>query len=365
MKILEIIPQLGSGGAERFTVDLCNELVNSGHDVTLAVLYPLNDGLDFYRQELDCRIKLIELNKKPGIDFGLMFRIKKFIKEQNPDVVHTHLRAIYYTALANVRLHKNIKFYHTVHNDAAKEATDRAGAAIRRYLFRKKYTTPVTISEESQRSFSAFYKLDSCLIPNGRNIPENISISDDVKHEFQSFRITPSTKVLMNLAHIDDVKRQDMLARIVDRLIKEGYDISLILVGRENNGSVLDAIKSLNNSNIHILGTRTNPLEYLMEADAFCLCSRYEGLPISLIEAMGVGTIPVCTPVGGIVDIIRNGKNGFLSKDISEDSYYDALKDFLDKPKNELQTIARETNESYKPFSMTECAEKYCRIFNN
>lgn len=46
MKILEIIPQLSSGGGERFVVDLCNEL-SKEHDVTLMVLHSL-DKVDFY-----------------------------------------------------------------------------------------------------------------------------------------------------------------------------------------------------------------------------------------------------------------------------------------------------------------------------
>ena len=54
--------------------------------------------------------------------------------------------------------------------------------------------------------------------------------------------------------------------------------------------------------------------------DAYALCSSYEGMPISLIEAIGVGCIPVCTPVGGIVDVVHNGENGFLSDGIGEES---------------------------------------------
>ena len=51
MKILEIIPQLSSGGGERFVVDLCNEL-SKEHDVTLMVLHSL-DKVDFYLKAVD------------------------------------------------------------------------------------------------------------------------------------------------------------------------------------------------------------------------------------------------------------------------------------------------------------------------
>jgi len=46
--------------------------------------------------------------------------------------------------------------------------------------------------------------------------------------------------------------------------------------------------------------------------DVFTLTSESEGLPMSLIEAMSVGVIPVCTRVGGVPEVIEDGMNGFL-----------------------------------------------------
>lgn len=361
MKILEIIPQLGSGGAERFTVDLCNELVAQGHDVTLLVLLSLDKG-NFYLQELNDKVTIASLNKDLGFSFKAIKDVYRFIKEMRPDVVHSHLRAINYCLLAPF-MTPGIKYFHTVHSDAAKEAWDKSSSLIRKLLFKTKRFTPVTISKESQRSFHDYYGMDAPLILNGRNIPQNINVSETVKKEFRTFKVTEKTKVLMNLAHIDNVKRQDLLARCVDRLIKNGYDISLILVGREVNNNVIDNITALNCDRIHILGTRNNPLEYLKMADAYCLSSQYEGLPISLIETMGVGTIPVCTPVGGIVDIISNHENGFISDDISENAYYDALKQFLNTDEKQINVIKQKTKETYSPFSMTECAGHYIDLF--
>ena len=41
-------------------------------------------------------------------------------------------------------------------------------------------------------------------------------------------------------------------------------------------------------------------------SDAFCLTSVYEGLPISLLEAISCGCVPVCTPVGGITEVVHH-----------------------------------------------------------
>ena len=72
--------------------------------------------------------------------------------------------------------------------------------------------------------------------------------------------------------------------------------------------------------NVYFLGKVTNVSDYLLCADAFVLTSIFEGLPISLLEALSAGVIPVCTPVGGIINIVT--KNiGFLSEDVSKDAY--------------------------------------------
>lgn len=114
MKILEIIPQLSSGGGERFVVDLCNEL-SKEHDVTLMVLHSL-DKVDFYLKEVSNNVRVVSMNKRMGLDIGLLFRVYRYIRREKPDVVHTHLRAIMYIAFAIMR--KNgVMHCHTVHNE--------------------------------------------------------------------------------------------------------------------------------------------------------------------------------------------------------------------------------------------------------
>lgn len=362
MKIIEIIPQLGSGGAERFTVDLCNELAIN-HDVLLIVLHPLENHV-FFANELSKKVKLISVNKKMGIDLLLPFKLRRIILKFNPDVVHTHLRAIEYSSLSVILDNKNIKYFHTVHNTAEKEAGGFINRSFRKFLFRYKYVQAITISAESKKSFQEFYGFNAPIIFNGRNIPTDVMISESVAKEIDSYRRTAKTRVLVNLARLLEQKRQGLIARTCHRLYNENYDFTILFIGRYGETStmykeVVDAACPV----AHLLGERQNPLEYLKLADSYCLLSEYEGMPISLIEAMGTGAVPVCTPVGGIVDVIKDGNNGILAKDISEEECYIALKRFLDLSDKELAVMKEKTLASYSPFSMTECVSKYIKLF--
>ena len=360
MKIIEYIPQLGSGGAERFTVDLCNEL-SKRHEVILCLSHSL-EKQGFYKGDISPRVRVVNFDKKEGFDWRLPFRVYKLIRKERPDVVHTHLMSIVYTALSALLLRKT-RYFHTVHNTAKVETDGRIGEKVRRFLFSKKLATPVTISQDSQKSFKEFYNMVAPLINNGRDIPANLEVSNDVKEEFKKYRRTPDTRVIVQLAHVGHQKRQDIMARVSDRLMKEGYDFTILMIGEINERQMADNIKALNNPNIHLLGGKHNPLEYLKAADAFALTSSFEGLPISLIEAMGVGLIPICTPVGGIVNLVNDGVNGYLAQDISEEAYYTALKRYLDTPAENLPAMKAEALKTYIPFTMVECAKKYESLF--
>lgn len=360
MKIFEIIPQLSSGGAERFTIDLCNEL-STKHEVTLIVLHSV-EKFGFYADELASNVRLVSMDKRMGFDMSLLFRLWRLIKKEKPDVVHTHLNGIIYISLS-AAINRRVVYCHTVHNTADKESNSFVCRVVRRLLFKTRHSTPITISEESQRSFLDYYGIDAPLIDNGRNVPADLALSASVVDEFKKYRRTDKTRVLVCLARMYPVKRHTLLAKVTARLYAEGYDFTVLAIGSTSQSDIVEEVKGLKSDNFYILGERKNPLEYLKAADAYALCSSYEGLPISLIEALGVGAVPVCTPVGGIVNLVHDGENGILAEGLSEDDYYNAMKRFIDLDDEALCAMSKKAKESYAPFSMTECAQKYVSLF--
>ena len=359
MRILEIIPQLGQGGAERFVVDLCNELAHS-NKITLVVLHSI-DKAGFFSQEINPNVKVISLNKRSGLDLGLFFRLRKLIKKLSPDVVHMHLRAIVYCLFAYI-FRSKIKFIHTVHNDAAKEAGTGISKWCRIFAFRSGLVIPVTISEESQRSFTEFYRMQSCLIYNGRpayTVSSNYEVS---LKELNDLKTNSKSKVLVNIARIVPEKNQLSLVKAVKSLNEKGHNIDLFIIGREDS-TITTEIRHMECKQVHLLGTRTNPRDYLKIADAFCLSSIYEGMPITLIECFSVGTIPICTPVGGIVNMITDGENGILAKSTSVDDIEYAISRFLNMSENDKTEMRKMSLTSYEKYSIEECAENYLNLF--
>lgn len=363
MKILEIIPQLSSGGAERMVVDLCNELSQT-QDVFLVVFYTPNVN-DHYANEVSEKVNLVTLNKVLGYSLSIYKKLCKIIDNINPDVIHMHLDAINYIwPFALCCTHK--KFYMTIHNDAIKEAGGLMGRCVRKLMFKMNRITPITISKQSYISFVDYYKINNVpLIYNGRKIYQEFQPSKAVVEEFKKYRVTPNTKVIINVASVTIVKQQHLLAKVAQRLWEEGGDFQILFVGRQTDCDVVSLIKNIDCPCVHLLGEKSNPLDYMCLSDAFCLVSSYEGLPISLIEAMSVGIVPLCTPVGGVVDLISDGISGLLAENYSERAIYKLLKEYLIMEDSRIRQMKSRAVQVAKEYSIENCATAHLKLFKD
>lgn len=364
MKILQILPHLSDGGAERLVVDLSNELVKQGASVTLCTLYR-EEELSVLASELDSGVELVQLDKKKGFDRSLFTKLSYVLSATKPKVVHTHLLAVNYVAPLSV-LYPDISFYHTVHNDGFRETRRFAERAFRWTFYAVQRIKAVTISEASRDGFKAAYRaVEPIMIPNGRRFPERSESYGKVEAEVNAMRVTPQTKLFVNLARIVPQKNQVMLVEAFMELIKEGHDIALALIGGERGvegEAMRRRIEEIRNERIHLLGSRRDATDFLYAADGFCLSSEYEGMPISLIEAFAVGCIPLCTPVGGIQNMIRHSYNGFLSRDVTKGAFKQALLEMLAEERlSEIRENCKRTfTESY---DIRETARRYLELF--
>ena len=86
-------------------------------------------------------------------------------------------------------------------------------------------------------------------------------------------------------------------------------------------------------------------------------------MPVTLLEALSVGCIPICSPVGGIPEVINNGEDGFLSSDPSEEAYYNVLCRFLQCTETDMYRIKMNCLESFQKYRITEVAKSYINVY--
>lgn len=366
MKILQIIYSLSSGGGERFVVDLCNELVlNVEDDIYLLTI---NDDKEVsnmhYYSSLSSQVKYLNIGAKSGLSLKAVWGVYKKIKEINPDVVHLHCSLI--LLFLPVLLLPNVKYFHTLHSIAEKCISFQWLKNIQKVIYRKK-VVPITISKYCNDSFRLYYGLDNAIcIENGRSAVGVTTKSKIVSDEIQGYvnviesRMINKQKcpVFVHVARYAKEKNQTLLFDSFNRLSQKGFAFLLIVIGNNYQNS---PYKNFTSDCIKILGEKKNVGDYLVCSNYFVLSSLYEGLPLSLLEAMSVGCVPISTPAGGVVDVIENGTNGYVSPSFGEEDFYNTI---LTALSHDYHTLSANAVNTYQErFSMTKCALSYKRAY--
>jgi glycosyltransferase involved in cell wall biosynthesis len=361
MKILQLVYSLGPGGAERFVVDLSNELALQGNDVTLCVLRDDQKGNSgFYKRDLSDKLNYVNLKIPEGLRLSNIGIINRLVNKLKPDVVHSHLNLVNYVFPLTL-IHSKIKFFHTIHSIPKSEVKSSIEYWIRRLFYSKFKMKAITISEEVSRSFLSYYKISSYNeIYNGRALPKPTSEFSNVKNDIQKFRDSGST-IFLHIGTCNKAKNQRTLIGAFNKIMNSEDHALLMIIGSGFDSEEGRSLKKLACDKIIFLGEKHNVSDYLLNADAFCLSSVREGMPISLIEAFACGCTPICTPIGGLINTIKNGETGYLSKSVSEDDYYVAIREYLEnKNKIKREHLIR---YYYNYFSIEECAKKYISLY--
>lgn len=366
MKILQIIYSLSSGGAERFVTDLNNELVEYNNcEITLLIIK--SDKIKrniFYKKELSDKIKFESLGIN-HIDLTIFVKLYRYIKEYKPDIVHVHLSPIIlFCFLAILRMRKTV-FIETLHNEVSKiNNSNKLYFYLLKIIYKFKNVNICAISDKNAIEFKRVYKQPcDALIYNGR---KKLSPSIDfnlVKKEIDEYKWNDNTIVITHIARCAPQKNQDLLIDSFNEILKNKYNVILLVIGSGFDSEKGKSLKAKAEHGIFFLGEKHNIQDYLLWSDAFCLSSLYEGMPITLIEALEYGCIPLATPVSGVTDLIINGKNGFVSSDFTFQAFVNMLNDYL----SHRNMIDKQVliDLYHQKLSIEACADSYYKLYKS
>lgn len=356
MKIMQVIPYFCFGGAETMCENLTSALTAMGHAVCVVSLY--NEHTPIAKRMEAAGVRIVYLDKKPGLDLSMVPKLTNLMRQERPDVVHTHLNVIKYAAaaahVAGIR-----RCVHTVHNVADKEAEGRVQKIVNGFYFSHGWSVPVALSPEVQRSIADFYRLPPDRIPTVYN---GIDLS---RCQPKTDYSLGETIVLTHIGRFNEQKNHEGLLRAFQRVRARNPRCRLDLLG---DGELLESTKALAREldifdSVRFLGSQTNVYPYLQQSDLFLLPSRYEGMPMTLIEAMGTGLPIVASAVGGVPDMIGDGESGLLT-DCDPENVADAVLRLLADASLREKLGQNALRESGR-FSARHMAEQYARVYQS
>ena len=359
MNILHIHPSMSGGGIEAMITALANEMTNQGHKVTVCSIFsPKDDDVFWFR--LSTGIQKCTLGKvEEGLSLRSLYEVYRFIRNGHFDVIHIH-GFLYYYYLPILMFHKRSKFFYTVHSDAEKENSkwDVRLFKIKKMLFKRRLVHPVSISRVSNLSFKNVYGFDAYVVPNGIATPRLLDI-DLVR----PYKITVSTRVFINPGRITEAKNQIVLCRVFQKLISENKDVVLLIAGDKQDEEIFHNLQTYFCDRIIYIGVVHEIPTLVSQCDAMCLPSIWEGLPVTLLESLSVGCIPICAPVGGIPEVITNGVNGILSTSSSYEDYYNAVHRFLSLSIEEIESMKIQCLQRFKNYEVSTTSKSYLSLY--
>lgn len=312
-KILYIVEAMG-GGVFTYIVDLANQLVNE-YDMYIAYAVRKQTPKN-YKEYFDKRIHLIKVsNFERAIsvtkDLKAFLEIKKIAKDINPDIIHLHSSKA--GALGRLAFNGNkIPVFYTPHGYSFLmedcNPMKRAIYKIVEKICAKRKCTTISCSVGEHQETLKLTKR-ATYVNNGINIEELQNVIDHTEKAEHPYTV-------FTLGRICYQKNPTLFNEIAERF----PEIRFIWIG---DGELRNELTS---KNIEITGwvDRKTAIKYAVNADVFLLPSRWEGLPISLLESMYMKKICIVSNVIGNRDVIRNGENGFVCSDM--DNYVKAIR---------------------------------------
>jgi glycosyltransferase involved in cell wall biosynthesis len=355
MRIVTLIYGLNNGGAEKFAVELCNEL-SIDHDVYLLVKSPIEDSM-IPPKKISARVHLIEFNSVKKWDLLFFLKLLFLIIRINPQIIHLHSSLLVFYTFFYPVVFRRCRIFQTIHNQVT-PAYIKVLKLVKAMRMLGCRMEQVVISEKIKQDYlTAFPSIPFSVIENGIK-----TLGVDV----QALNVSVSRrKRLLAIGHFGPAKRFDALVTVLGMPeISARYSLEIIGEEKEIAKPVTTFILSKALENVQLLGLQEHVVEYLKKADALVIWSSFEGMPLVMLEALSVGCPIISSPVGGIPDVIVSGVNGILTNGLDQADLVEALKRFDDLTEVQLNSIRKNNQQLFKGrFSIETCAKNYECLF--
>lgn len=361
MNILHILTGPGSGGAEVYVKDLAKSLASREHNVHIAFVgtaKELNRDLDYEKDFLKSlyqsgvQVHFIGNNSR-FLPWKGIFKVNKYIRDYKIDVCHTHLA---YGIIFSVLSKAPVVYTHHQHRarwpklmyklfnlivDSYVGISEKCASALRDYTGGRKVNTifnAVSIDKFDGYSFQRDY--DKSKIVN-ISMVGRLSDQKDYENMLQALSLLP----------------RNILNRINVLVAGEGDE--------EYTKNLTNLIKknSLEN-NVYLCGNLTNIPEFLSKTDLFLMTSKYEGLPIALIEASISGLPCIVTDVGGCSEVISKSNNGIVVEPQNPKAIAEAITSLLESP-DLLQDFSKNAVVNAYKYGIHLAVESHIELYKN
>jgi glycosyltransferase involved in cell wall biosynthesis len=394
MKIVHIITRLILGGAQENTLITCQRLAERGHDVTLITGPAIGPEGALFEQTKTAKFKTIVIDElrreiNPFIDVPAYFKLKKILRQLQPDIVHTHsAKAGILGRYAGWALKDKFNGYdsklplviHTIHGLAFHKYQNpllsKFYIAIEKAASKKTDAFITVADTMTEKALAAGIGVDTPYTTAYSAIEEDAYLTPPPRSEMDAFRqtygIPNDAVVFVKVARLFELKGHEYVIESARRLAEKHDNCYWLFVG---DGLLAEPLKN----QIQFAGlegrfkfTGLLPPEQIPLAihasDILIHCSLREGLARVLPQAMLCGKPVVSFDIDGAKEVV-NEKTGFFIEPENIDQLTEACEKLLENPdlRRQLgQNGKAAVTEQFAPDTMVDVIESvYRNIMDN
>lgn len=374
-KVLIIVTKGGVGGAQMSVLNLAKKLKDLDEEVWVG----FGDG-DFLKNELAKlgipfhQFKNLKRTHDPLANLFFVYEMQTFLDKNNFQVVHFNSSNSLFGAIGAKLAKRKTKTVFTLRGLSLLDKNYQTNPILKYFYF---WLFKFLLSFIDVKVFVSRHNYEYAeatnLIKNGEVIYNGLP-ADELrflpKEESRNFlsNKTPvdlSDKFIIgSIGRLDYAKNYEFLINNFPKIIAAKKNAVLVIIGggREKN-IYQNLINSQGlNDKIFLLDEIAGAYQYINGLDLFTLPSRYEGLSITLIEALSSQIPTIASDVGGNSELLADERELFRLNDIKD--FTDKLKLIINDNKIK-EELVRHNNEQSKKFDIETTAKKYLAIYKS
>jgi len=376
IKLIHIITRLDKGGSAENTFLTLKGLDKSRYEVSL-IAGPVEDPSQDRRKQIEesgvsyIQVPQLRRNINFFFDFPALLKIRRLLKRDKPDIVHTHTSKAGLLGRLAARLAGIPSIIHTPHG----HVFFGYFGALKTKMFvlleklASRITDKIIALTPREKADYLRYKVAEedklVVIPSGIELHKCQYPPKEERSKLRRELGIPDRSAVVGTAgRLVPVKGPGFLLQAVGQVISEHPDTYLVFAGdgplRKNLAK--DAVDRGLAKKIIFTGWRDDMARVLSVFDVFCLPSLNEGMGRVLVEAMALGKPVVASDAGGIPDLIIPGKNGILVPPQDPEELARQIR-FLIENREEREKLGRAGKEMASAYSDEVMVKKIAELY--
>ena len=357
--VMQVTWSLVAGGAEMYALTIASNLDGGKYR---SIMCAIDEGGALEDEIKQTGIPHFVMNRRPGIDLRLMWRLYRLFRKMKVDVIQTHhFNQLFYSAigarLAGARI---------IHTEHSVECFKRRKLRVALRLLSVLCDKVIAIGNDGEQVLHKQVGIPACKLEIIRAGIDPLAFNESKSLARRALSLGETDRVAVIVARLFPEKNHRLLLRAFADVARRVKGARLLIVGEGVEGEAIgEEIKKLNlTDHVRMMGVRRDIARILAASDVFVLSSDREGLPIAALEAMCAGLPVVATSVGDMPKIVIESETGRLVAPGNSVGMAQALIDLFEDPKRASEMGARGRRFATENFGLQSMIERLEAIYS-